>query len=170
MQIYGRGLRRRLAPMLGGDQARIRLAYSVLFALPGAPMLFYGEEIGMGEQPALPGRLSVRAPMQWTPYDNGGFSAAPPERYVRPILADGDYGFERVSVAAQRTDPDSLLNWLVALIRTRRECAEIGAGRCRVIDTGNDAILALRYDNTEMGARSSCSTTSRPSARPSRST
>src|ERR671913_390945 len=148
-QVYNRGLRRRLAPMLGGDQSRIRLAYSVLFALPGAPMLFYGEEIGMGEQPALPGRLSVRAPMQWTPYDNGGFSAAPLDCYVRPILAEGDFGFQRVSVAAQRNDPDSLLNWLAGLIRTRRECPEIGAGRCQVIDTGNDAILALRYDDPE---------------------
>ncbi len=71
------------------------------------------------------------------------------DRYVRPIVADGDYGFERVSVAAQRNDPDSLLNWLVALIRTRRECPEIGAGRCQVIDTGNDAILGLRYDDPE---------------------
>jgi maltose alpha-D-glucosyltransferase/alpha-amylase len=149
MRIYDRGLRRRLAPMLDGDQARVRLAYSVLFALPGAPMLFYGEEIGMGEQLTLPGRLSVRAPMQWTPYDNGGFSSASPERFVRPILTDGDYGFERVSVAAQRNDPDSLLNWLAALIRTRRECPEIGAGRCRVIDTGNDAILALRFDDLD---------------------
>jgi maltose alpha-D-glucosyltransferase/alpha-amylase len=71
------------------------------------------------------------------------------DRYVRPIVADGDYGFERVSVVAQRNDPDSLLNWLVALIRTRRECPEIGAGRCQVIDTGNDAILGLRYDDPE---------------------
>ena len=150
MQIYDRGLRRRLAPMLGGDQARIRLAYSVLFGLPGAPMLFYGEEIGMGEQPALPGRLSVRAPMQWTAYDNGGFSTASLDRFVRPILAEGDYGFERVSVAAQRNDPDSLLNWLATLIRTRRECPEIGSGRCRVIDTGNDAILAIRFDDLDL--------------------
>jgi maltose alpha-D-glucosyltransferase / alpha-amylase len=149
MQIYDRGLRRRLAPMLGGDQARIRLAYSVLFGLPGAPMLFYGEKIGMGEQPALPGRLSVRAPMQWTAYDKGGFSTAPLDCYVRPILADGDFGFEQVSVAAQRNDPNSLLNWLAALIRTRRECPEIGAGRCRVIDTGNDAILAIRFDDLD---------------------
>jgi maltose alpha-D-glucosyltransferase/alpha-amylase len=87
--------------------------------------------------------------MQWTPYDNGGFSTAPLERYVRPILAEGDYGFEQVSVAAQRNDPDSLLNWLAALIRTRRECPEIGAGQCRVIDTGNDAILGIRYDDPE---------------------
>jgi maltose alpha-D-glucosyltransferase/alpha-amylase len=96
---------------------------------------------------ALPGRLSVRAPMQWTPYNNGGFSAAPPERHVRPILAGGEYGYERVNVAAQRADRDSLLNWMTGLTRTRRECGEIGAGRCRVLETGNDAVLALRYDD-----------------------
>jgi maltose alpha-D-glucosyltransferase / alpha-amylase len=87
--------------------------------------------------------------MLWTPYDNVGVSTAPLDHYVRPIVAEGDYGFERVSVATQRQNPDSLLNWLVSLIRTRRECPEIGAGRCRVIDTGNDAILALRYDDSE---------------------
>ena len=134
-------------PCFDGNQERIRLAYSVLFSLPGAPMLFYGEEIGMGENLELPGRLSVRAPMQWTSYDNGGFSTAPSERFVRPVLAEGDYGFERVNVATQRSDPGSLLNWLASLIRTRRECGEIGAGSCRVIDTGNDAVLGLRYDD-----------------------
>jgi maltose alpha-D-glucosyltransferase/alpha-amylase len=148
MQIYGRGLRRRLAPMLGGDQARLRLAYSLLFSLPGSPMLFYGEEIGMGEQLALEGRLSVRAPMQWTPYDNGGFSSAPPEKFVRPILSESDYGFEAVSVGAMRSDRDSLLNWMATLIRTRRECGEIGAGTWREVATENDAVLGLRYDDS----------------------
>jgi maltose alpha-D-glucosyltransferase/alpha-amylase len=147
MQIYGRGLRRRLAPMLDGDQRRLCLAYSLLFGLPGAPILFYGEEIGMGENPVLPGRLSVRAPMQWTPYDHGGFSAAPPQDFVRPMLSDGEYGFERVNVASQRGDPDSLLNRLTVLIRTRRECGEIGSGSCRILDTGSDAVLGLRYDD-----------------------
>ena len=145
-QIYGRGLRRRLAPMLC-DPKRLRLAYSVLFSLPGAPMLYYGEEIGMGENLALPGRLSVRAPMQWTPYGNGGFSSAPPEQFVRPILSGGDYGFERVSVGGQRSDPDSLLNWMASLIRTRRECGELGAGNPKVIATGSDAVLGIRHDD-----------------------
>jgi maltose alpha-D-glucosyltransferase/alpha-amylase len=112
-------------------------------------MLFYGEEIGMSEQLALPGRLSVRAPMQWAPYDNGGFSMAPPEQFVRPILSGGDYGYENVNVAGERSDPDSLLNWMAGLTRTRRECGEIGAGDWQTIDTGNDAILALRYDNDD---------------------
>jgi maltose alpha-D-glucosyltransferase/alpha-amylase len=147
MQIYGRGLRRRLAPMLDGNQERLRLAYSLLFSLPGAPMLFYGEEIGMGDQWALPGRLTVRGPMQWCNYGNGGFSQAPLESHVRPMLSGGDFGFEKVSVGALRSDPSSLLNWMATLIRTRRECGEIGSGTWRIVDLKNDAILALRYDD-----------------------
>jgi maltose alpha-D-glucosyltransferase/alpha-amylase len=146
MQLYGRGLRRRLAPMLGGNQDRLRMAYSLLFSLPGAPMIFYGEELGMGEQMDLPDRLSVRAPMQWTFYDNGGFSTAPMEKLVRPMLSGGDYGFERISVAAQRDHRDSLLNWMASLIRTRKECSDIGTGKCTIIETGSDAVLGLRYD------------------------
>ena len=146
MQVYGRGLRRRLAPMLNGDQARLRMAYSLLFSLPGAPMLFYGEEIGMGENLAVHGRLSVRTPMQWGPYPNGGFSTASPDDLVRPMLADGDYGYETVNVADQRADPDSLLNWQASLMRARRECGEIGAGAWQVMETGVDAVLGMRYD------------------------
>jgi maltose alpha-D-glucosyltransferase/alpha-amylase len=149
LQIYERGLRRRLAPMLDGDMRRIRLAYSLLFSLPGAPMLFYGEEIGMGENLDLEGRLSVRGLMQWTPQNNGGFSKADPASYVRPMLSGGDYGFEKVSVGTLRSDPDSLLNWMPSLIRTRRECGEIGAGSWEVVKTGNDAVLGLRYDNKD---------------------
>jgi maltose alpha-D-glucosyltransferase / alpha-amylase len=145
MQIYDRGLRRRLAPMLGGDMARIRMAYSLLFSLPGIPVIYYGEEIGMGENLDAPGRLSVRTPMQWTAYNNGGFSAAPPEQFVRPMVTDGDYGFERVSVSALRSDPDSLLNWMAWLIRTRREVPEVGYGTSEVVKTNEDAVLALRY-------------------------
>ena len=103
----------------------------------------------MGEQMTLPGRLSVRAPMQWTAYDNGGFSSAPVEHFVRPICRGGDYGYERINVATQRADAGSLLNWIAGLIRTRRECGEIGAGRCEIIQTGNDAILGLRYDGDD---------------------
>jgi maltose alpha-D-glucosyltransferase/alpha-amylase len=145
-QIYGRGLRRRLAPMFGGDQARLRSAYSTVFSLPGAPLIYYGEEIGMGENLDQPGRLSVRAPMQWTSYENGGFSTAPPEQFVRPMVSGGDYGFERVSVSALRADCDSLLNWMARLMRTRRECPEIGTGTWQPLETGNDAVLGLRYD------------------------
>ena len=147
MQIYDRGIRRRLAPMLQGDERHMRLAYSALFSLPGAPMLFYGEEIGMGEDLSLPERLSVRTPMQWAPYAHGGFSSAPPERFVRPLRPDGEFGWERVNVAAQRAEPGSLLNWMALLIRTRRECGAIGTGDCQLLRTGNEVILGLRYDH-----------------------
>ncbi|MDQ3540711.1 MAG: alpha-amylase family protein [Chloroflexota bacterium] len=145
-QVYGRGLRRRLSPMLAGDQKRLHMAYSLLFGLPGAPMLFYGEEIGMSEQLALPGRMSVRSPMQWSSYDDSGFSHADPATCVRPIVAEGDYGFDKVSVGAQRSDGDSLLNWLATLIRVRRECWEIGTGQASPLKLGNDAVLGMRYD------------------------
>lgn len=146
MQIFGRGLRRRLAPMLGGDLRRIKMAYSLLFSLPGAPMLFYGEEIGMGEQPALEGRMAVRAPMQWTGHTNGGFSIADPKELVRPPLVDPPYGYEAVNVSSQRANPDSLLNWLASLIRTRKECGEIGRGKWTLLDTGNDAVFGIQYE------------------------
>jgi maltose alpha-D-glucosyltransferase/alpha-amylase len=146
MQLYDRGLRRRLAPMLGGDLAWLKLAYSLMYSLPGAPMLFYGEEIGMGENLALPERLSVRTPMQWTPYNNGGFSSAPPDTFVRPMLTEGDFAYKKVNVGVQRADSGSLLNWLAQLNRTRRECGEIGAGDWSLLNTGDDAVLGIRYD------------------------
>ena len=148
-QVYDRGLRRRLAPMLNGDQARLRLAYSLLYSLPGAPMLFYGEEIGMGENLDLPGRMAVRGPMQWTSYDAGGFSEAPPKKYVRPMPADGGFGFRAVSVSRQRGERDSLLNWMAGLIRTRKECGEIGAGEWSSFNTGTEEVLGLRYEVPE---------------------
>ena len=145
MQLFGRGLRRRLPPMLDGDQDRIRMVYSLLFSLPGTPVLFYGEEIGMGENLDVDGRLSVRTPMQWTDGRNAGFSAARPSRLARPI-PDGQYGPLGVNVAAQRRDPDSLLTWMERLIRRRRETPELGWGVPTVLDAGHDAVLAHRCD------------------------
>jgi maltose alpha-D-glucosyltransferase/alpha-amylase len=146
MQLYDRGLRRRLAPMLDGDVRRLRVAYSLLFSLPGAPMIFYGEEIGMGENLELPARLSIRTPMQWTAYGTGGFSDLPPEKWVRPPTSSGDYTPAKVNVGAQRGDPDSLLNFIAALTRVRKECNEIGTGKATALETGSDPVLALRYD------------------------
>jgi len=146
MRIYRRAVRRRLAPMLGGDQTWLSLTFSVLFSLPGVPLVFNGEETGKAENLALPERLSVRTPMQWTLNDNGGFSSAPPECFVRPMTVDGDYGFAMVSVGAERSRLDSLLNWMAALMRARRECGEIGDGTCSAIDTGDDAVIGLRHD------------------------
>ena len=140
MQLFGRGLRRRLPSMLGGDERRIRLAYSLLLTLPGTPVIFYGEEIGMAENLAIPGRMSVRTPMQWTDQRNGGFSPVAPSRVVRPC-PDGRFSPMAVNVAQQRRDPESMLNWFERMIRRRRETAELGAGRLTVLDCGDDSVL-----------------------------
>ena len=145
MQLYGRGLRRRVPSMLGGDQRWIRMAYSLMFALPGAPTLFYGEEIGMAENLAVDDRLAVRTPMQWTSDAAAGFSSAPPDGLVRPLPDDERFAAPAVNVRDQRTDPDSLLNWFERLIRLRKEVPEIGWGTCTVLPTAN-SVLALRHD------------------------
>jgi maltose alpha-D-glucosyltransferase/alpha-amylase len=137
-QLYGRGLRRRLPTMLDHDEARIRLAYSIAFSLPGTPVLFYGEEIAMSENLELEGRMSVRSPMQWSPERHAGFTTA--ERPFRS-LAPGD-----ANVARQRRDHDSHLNWTERLIRRRKECPELGWGTCTLLDTGEPSVLAHRSD------------------------
>ena len=144
MQLYGRGLRRRLPGMLGGDPRRIRLAYSLMFSLPGTPVLFYGEEIGMAENPDIEGRYAVRAPMQWSAEPNAGFTTA--DEPGRPVLADGPFGYPDVNVAAQRRDPGSLLNWIERLIRRRRECPELGWGAWALLEQDDPAVFAHRAD------------------------
>ncbi len=143
MQIYGRGLKRRLPPMMGGDPRRIRMAYSLLFSLPGTPTLYYGEEIGMGEDLAAEGRMAVRTPMQWANARNGGFSTAPPRRLVQAVVTGG-YGPEHVNVADQKREPDSLWNFLRTLIQTYRECPELGWGDFRVLSQPHAEVLAHR--------------------------
>lgn len=145
MRVYGRGIRRRLPPMLDGDARRIQMVYSLLFSLPGTPVLFYGEEIGMGENLDVPARGAVRTPMQWTDEGNAGFSTAPADR-LPSAIPDGEYGPLAVNVADQRRDPDSLLNWMERLIRRRRETPEFGLGRPRVVDNEPPAVFAHRCD------------------------
>ena len=144
LQLYGRGLRRRLPTMLGGDQRRMRMVYSLAFSLPGTPVLFYGEEIGMAENLAIDGRYSVRAPMQWSDEPNGGFTTA--DEPVRPMVEEGQFGFREVNAAAQRRDPHALLNWMERLIRRRRECPELGWGTWEILDSGDPAVFAHRAD------------------------
>ncbi|MBI1766271.1 MAG: alpha-amylase family protein [Acidobacteria bacterium] len=143
MQLYERGLRRRLAPMLG-DRRHLELAYSLLFALPGTPVIRYGDEIGMGEDLNLNERDSVRTPMQWSDEAHAGFSAAP--KTVCPVIAEGEYDYKQVNVEAQRRNPHSLLNWTGQMIRLRKECPEIGWGTWEILPTGSAKVLALRYD------------------------
>lgn len=141
MQLYGRGLRRRLPTMLGGDERRIRLVYSLMFSLPGTPTLFYGEEIGMGENLDVEGRLAVRTPMQWDDGPNGGFSTAPRRRLTRP-QPTGLFAPEHVNAAAQRQDPDSLWSFVRTLIRRYRQMPQIGWSEVEVLDHDTPAVLA----------------------------
>ena len=145
MQLYGHGLRRRTASMLGGDGPRLRMAWSLMLSLPGTPVIFMGDEIGMGENLTIPDRLSVRVPMQWSDARNGGFSSAPAKRLVRPVRG-GRFGPKQVNVAAQRRDPDSLLNFLERLIRRRKETPEFGWGTSTLIETAAPQLFAHRCE------------------------
>jgi maltose alpha-D-glucosyltransferase/alpha-amylase len=132
--------------MLAGDRRRIDLAYSLLFSLPGTPVLLYGEEIGMGEDLSLSGRASVRTPMQWSEDANGGFSTAPPEQLLRPVVSDAQFGFEKVNVRNQNSDPTSLLNAIERMIRVRKEIPELGNGKYSLLETSSPEVLAHRCD------------------------
>jgi len=144
MQLYERGIRRRLAPMLAGDRRRLELAYSLMLTLPGTPVFRYGDEIGMGDDLSLPERECARTPMQWSTEPHGGFTKhpKPPCR----VITGGAYGFERINVATQRRDPNSMLNWMERMIRMRREVPEISWGDFEVLRVSRGDVLALRYD------------------------
>jgi len=144
MQLYGRGIRRRLAPMLSGDRRRLELAYSLLFTLPGTPVIRYGDEIGMGDDLELDERNASRTPMQWSTEPNAGFSRA--SKLVLPVIADGPYSYAKINVADQRREPESMLNWTERIIRMRKEVPELGWGDFQIVETKNRGVLALRYE------------------------
>ena len=144
MQLYDRGIRRRLAPMLGGDQRRLELAYSLMVTLPGTPVIRYGDELGMGDCLDLPERNCARTPMQWSAEPNGGFTKS--NKPTKPVISQGPYGFQRINAADQRRHPESLLNWTERIIRMRKEVPEIGWGDFEVLKVKDRAVLAMRYD------------------------
>lgn len=144
MQLYERGIRRRLAPMLNNPE-QVRMAYSLLFALPGTPVLRYGEEIGMGDDLTLKERFSVRTPMQWSAEADGGFSTA--RQPIRPVIDQGKYGYSTVNVANERRDSTSLLSHIRHLIRLRKQYPEIGRGAWRILESGSPNVLALAYES-----------------------
>jgi maltose alpha-D-glucosyltransferase / alpha-amylase len=144
MQLYDRGIRRRLAPMLDGDQRRLRLAYSLMFTLPGSPVLRYGDELGMGDDLALPERNCARTPMQWSTEPHAGFTKS--DKPVAPVISSGPFGYEHVNAAQQRRDPDSMLNWIERIIRMRKEVPEVSWGNFTFLQTRDPAVLAMRYD------------------------
>jgi maltose alpha-D-glucosyltransferase/alpha-amylase len=145
MQLYDRGIRRRLAPMLRGDPRRLRLAYSLMFTLPGTPVLRYGDELGMGDDLSLPERNCARTPMQWSNEPHGGFTKSD-KKLPQPVISGGPYGFEHLNAAQQRRDPDSMLNWLERIIRMRKEVPEIGWGDFAIIETTDPSVFVIRYD------------------------
>jgi maltose alpha-D-glucosyltransferase / alpha-amylase len=144
MQLYGRGIRRRLAPMLNGDRRIIELAYSLMFTLPGTPVLRYGDEIGMGDDLVLPERNCARTPMQWSAEPHGGFTTS--DNPVMPVISEGPFGYQHVNAAEQRRDPKSLLNWTERIVRMRKEVPEVGWGEFEILPVRDAAVLAIRYD------------------------
>jgi len=144
MQLYNRGIRRRLAPMLESDRRRIELAYSLMFTLPGTPVVHYGDELGMGDDLLLPERKSVRTPMQWSTEPNAGFSKS--EKPILPVISGGPFGYEHVNAAHQHRDPNSMLNWTERIIKMRKEVPEVGWGNFEIIQTHERSVLAIRYD------------------------
>jgi maltose alpha-D-glucosyltransferase / alpha-amylase len=136
------GIRRRLAPLMENDRRKIELLNALLISMPGTPVFYYGDEIGMGDNVFLGDRDGVRTPMQWSFDRNGGFSRADPERLYLPPIMDSVYGFEAVNVEAQSRSPSSLLNWLKRLIAARRSRRAFGRGTLRFLYPSNRKVIA----------------------------
>ncbi|HUB20357.1 MAG TPA: maltose alpha-D-glucosyltransferase [Acidobacteriaceae bacterium] len=136
------GIRRRLAPLLDNNRRRIELLNSILFSFPGTPILYYGDEIGMGDNIYLGDRNGVRTPMQWTPDRNAGFSRANPAKLYSPVIMDPVWGYEAINVEAQQNDPSSLLNWMRNMIALRKLFQVFGRGSLRLLEPSNRKILA----------------------------
>jgi maltose alpha-D-glucosyltransferase/alpha-amylase len=141
------GIRRRLAPLLDGDQRRIRLLFSLLLSLPGTPFIYYGDEIGMGDDLDLPDRDGLRTPMPWDDSPHGGFTTA--TRPYAPVIDDPVYGFRRVNVAAGRSDPDSLWHRVRSALEIRRRYRVFGRGDTTWLDTDDAALVAYRRSDRD---------------------
>jgi maltose alpha-D-glucosyltransferase/alpha-amylase len=146
MQLYKRGIRRRFATMLNGNMQQIKMAYSLLYSLPGTPVIRAGEEIGMGEDLALQERLALRTPMQWDTSANSGFTTGIP---LRPVINFGAYGYHSVNVACEQSNPKSLLTFIKKTIKLRESFTEISNGNWKILDAGTDKVLILKF--TENG-------------------
>jgi maltose alpha-D-glucosyltransferase/alpha-amylase len=137
------GIRRRLAPLMEGDRRRIQLMSGLLMALPGSPIVYYGDEIGMGDNVYLGDRNGVRTPMQWNSGINAGFSTADPERLWLPLVSNALYGYQAVNVESQQRNPTSLLNWMRRLIAVRRQTRVFGRGSIEFLKPDNHRVLAF---------------------------
>ncbi|MEP7343819.1 MAG: maltose alpha-D-glucosyltransferase [Gemmatimonadaceae bacterium] len=136
------GIRRRLAPLLDGDRRRVELMHGILMSLPGSPVLYYGDEIGMGDNMYLGDRNGVRTPMQWNGGWNGGFSTADPERLYQPLISNPIYGYQAINVESQRRNEHSLLKWTQRIIRVRRSTSVFGSGTIELLRPANHRVLA----------------------------
>src|SRR5579862_5049793 len=137
------GIRRRLAPLLGNDRRRIELMNALLFSLPGTPVIYYGDEIGMGDNFYLGDRNGVRTPMQWSSDRNAGFSRANPQRLYLPVIIDPEYHFEAINVEAQQSNPHSLLWWTKRLIQLRKSSRALSRGNLTMLHPDNRRVLAF---------------------------
>jgi maltose alpha-D-glucosyltransferase / alpha-amylase len=137
------GIRRRLAPLMNNNRRAIELMTSLLLSLPGTPIIYYGDELGMGDNIYLGDRNGVRTPMQWNGDRNAGFSRADPARLYSPLIADPVYGYQAINVEAQERDQSSLLNWMKRTIAVRRQFAAFSVGSLELIETGNHSVLAF---------------------------
>ena len=137
------GIRRRLAPLLGNDRGRIELANSILFTLPGSPVIYYGDEIGMGDNIWIDDRGGVRTPMQWNAGRGAGFSGADPSKFYFPLIDDDTFGYQQVNVAQQRADPDSLLNHMRTMMAVRKANPAFARGDFKMLEPENRAVLAF---------------------------
>ena len=135
------GIRRRLSPLMEYNRAKIELMNAFLLSMPGSPVIYYGDEIGMGDNMFLGDRNGVRTPMQWTPDRNGGFSSSDPERLFLPPVMEAITGFQALNVEAQSRNPSSLLNWMKRIINVRRHCKAFGEGNIEFIKPANRSIL-----------------------------
>jgi len=144
------GIRRRLAPLVDNNRRRIELLNSILFSFPGTPILYYGDEIGMGDNIYLGDRNGVRTPMQWTADRNAGFSRANPAQLYSPVIMDPVWGYQAINVEAQQSDPSSLLNWMRNMIALRKLFQVFGRGKLRFLPSENRKVLAyVRQDGNE---------------------
>lgn len=148
------GIRRRLAPLMQNDRRKIELLNSLLLSMPGTPILYYGDEIGMGDNYYLGDRDGVRTPMQWSPDRNGGFSRANPQQLYLPAIQDSLYGFQAVNVEAQQSDPSSLLNWMKRMVAVRQGHTVFGRGEMTLLYPSNRKVLA--YVREHEGAAVFC--------------
>ncbi len=143
-------IRRRLAPLVHGHLGRIQLLHSLLLSLPGTPILYYGDEIGMGDNVFLDDRAGVRTPMQWSGDRNAGFSRADSQRLYAPVIMDPVYGYQVINVESQERDPASLLRWMKRMLALRKQHKVFGRGEMTLLHPHNCAILAyIRHDATD---------------------